>query len=112
MVWHGGHVVWAWTLEPCLAALLAVCGALTGQLVAAATVRRGLTGAPAPLCWSGLVGIPIGVAVLPRLDMDAFKVILGTLLVLWCPAMLMAKNLPRITRGGAWPTRWWAWRAA
>ena len=32
---------WAWTLEPRLAALLAVCGALTGQLVAAATVRRG-----------------------------------------------------------------------
>lgn len=43
---------WAWTLEPRLAALLAVCGALTGQLVAAATVRRGLTGcACCPLCW-------------------------------------------------------------
>ena len=26
--------------------------------------------------------------------------ILGALLVLWCPAMLMAKQLPRLTRGG------------
>ena len=92
---------WAWTLEPRLAALLAVCGALTGQLVAAATVRRGFVRVRLlPFVLGGLVGIPIGVAVLPRLDMDAFKVILGTLLVLWCPAMLMAKNLPRITRGG------------
>ena len=92
---------WAWTLEPRLAALLAVCGALTGQLVAAATVRRGFDRLRLlPFVLGGLVGIPIGVAVLPRLDMDAFKVILGTLLVLWCPAMLMAKNLPRITRGG------------
>lgn len=92
---------WAWTLEPRLAALLAVCGALTGQLVAAATVRRGFDRVRLlPFVLGGLVGIPIGVAVLPRLDMDAFKVILGTLLVLWCPAMLMAKNLPRITRGG------------
>jgi len=92
---------WAWTLEPRLAALLAVCGALTGQLVAAATVRRGFDRVRLlPFVLGGLLGIPIGVAVLPRLDMDAFKVILGTLLVLWCPAMLMAKNLPRITRGG------------
>lgn len=92
---------WAWTLEPRLAALLAVCGALTGQLVAAATVRRGFDRVRLlPFVLGGLVGIPIGVAVLPRLDMDAFKVILGTLLVLWCPAMLMAKQLPRITRGG------------
>src|SRR3989338_2079799 len=92
---------WAWTLEPRLAAVLAVCGALTGQLVAAATVRRGFDRARLlPFVLGGLAGIPIGVAVLPRLDIDAFKVILGTLLVLWCPAMLMAKQLPRITRGG------------
>lgn len=32
---------WAWTLDSRLATVLTVCGALTGQLVAAATVRRG-----------------------------------------------------------------------
>ena len=58
---------WAWTLEPRLAALLAVCGALTGQLVAAATVRRGFDRVRLlPFVLGGLVGIPIGVAVLPR----------------------------------------------
>ncbi|HET6828022.1 MAG TPA: TSUP family transporter, partial [Ramlibacter sp.] len=33
--------LWAWTLEPRLAAALAVTGGLTGQLLAAVTVRRG-----------------------------------------------------------------------
>ncbi|RYF59566.1 MAG: sulfite exporter TauE/SafE family protein, partial [Comamonadaceae bacterium] len=75
---------WAWTLEPRLAAVLTVCGALTGQLVAAATVRRGFDRVRLlPFVLGGLAGIPIGVAVLPRLDMDAFKIVLGTLLVLW-----------------------------
>ena len=48
----------------------------------------------------GLAGIPLGVALLPRLDMDWFKAILGLLLVLWCPAMLFASRLPRIKSGG------------
>jgi uncharacterized membrane protein YfcA len=92
---------WAWTLEPGLAAVLAVCGALTGQIVAAATVRRGFDVARLlPFVLGGLAGIPLGVALLPRLDMDAFKLVLGTLLVLWCPAMLLARQLPRITAGG------------
>ena len=92
---------WAWSLEPRLAAVLTVCGALTGQLLAAATVRRGFDRVRLlPFVLGGLAGIPIGVAVLPRLDMDAFKIVLGTLLILWCPAMLFARQLPRITRGG------------
>ena len=92
---------WAWTLEPRLAAVLAVCGALTGQIVAAATVRRGIDRARLlPFVLGGLAGIPLGVALLPRLDMEAFKLVLGTLLVLWCPAMLLARQLPHITAGG------------
>ena len=92
---------WAWALEPRLAAALAVCGALTGQVFAALSVRRGFDWKRfAPFVLGGLAGIPIGVALLPRLDMQVFKLVLGTLLVLCCPAMLMAQRLPRITRGG------------
>jgi len=92
---------WAWALEPRLAAALAVFGALTGQVVAAFSVRRRLDlRLLLPFVLGGLAGIPLGVALLPRLDMDWFKCVLGTLLVLWCPAMLMARRLPRITAGG------------
>lgn len=93
--------LWAWTLEPRLAAVLAVFGALTGQIIAAVTVRRGFDARRLwPFVLGGLLGVPLGVLLLPRLDVEGFKGVLGTLLVLWCPAMLMAKNLPRITRGG------------
>lgn len=92
---------WAWVLDPRLAAVLAVFGSLTGQIVAAVTVRRGFS---LSLLWpfvlGGLAGIPLGVALLPRLDMDWFKLLLGLILVVWCPAMLMARKLPRITHGG------------
>ena len=92
---------WAWALEPRLAATLAVFGALTGQVLAAATVRRGFDWRRLlPFVAGGLAGIPLGVALLPHLDMHWFKAILGLLLAVWCPAMLLSSRLPRITAGG------------
>lgn len=92
---------WAWVLEPQLAAVLAVFGALTGQILAAISVRRGFSlNLILPFIVGGLAGIPLGVLLLPHLDMNWFKVILGSLLVLWCPVMLMAKHLPTISMGG------------
>ena len=92
---------WAWALEPRLAATLVVFGSLTGQIIAAVSVRRGFdVKALLPFVLGGLAGIPLGVLLLPRMDMDWFRLVLGGLLVLWCPAMLMARHLPKITRGG------------
>jgi len=92
---------WAWTLEPRLAATLAVFGALTGQIVAAISVRRGFDARRLlPFILGGLVGVPLGTALLPRLDIEWFKTVLGTLLVLWCPTMLMVKRLPTVRAGG------------
>ncbi|MFT3815575.1 MAG: sulfite exporter TauE/SafE family protein [Acidovorax sp.] len=92
---------WAWVLDPRLAATLAVFGALTGQLLAVFSVRRGFDIKQLlPFVLGGLAGIPLGVLLLPKLDMNLFKAFLGTLLVLWCPVMLMSKRLPRISFGG------------
>ena len=93
---------WAWGLEPRLAATLSVFGALVGQLVAVFTVRRGFNlRLLLPFVLGGLAGIPLGVMVLPQLDMDWFKALLGGFLALWCPVMLMAQRLPRIG-GNRW----------
>jgi len=92
---------WAWVLDPKLAATLSVFGALTGQLLAAFTVRRGFNlKTLLPFVLGGLAGIPLGVHLLPMLDMNWLKAILGTLLVLWCPSMLLSRQLPRVTAGG------------
>ena len=93
--------LWAWYLPPQTAAVLTLTGSLTGQLLAAFTVRRSFAWRSlAPFLVGGLLGIPLGVALLPRLDAELFKIILGGLLVLWCPAMLLARRLPRIQTGG------------
>ncbi|MBO9649841.1 MAG: sulfite exporter TauE/SafE family protein [Variovorax sp.] len=92
---------WAWTVDPKLAAVLSTFGALTGQVIAAVTGRRQFDKALlAPFVIGGLVGLPVGVWLLPRLDVPLFKACLGGLLLIWCPTMLMARNLPRVTAGG------------
>jgi uncharacterized membrane protein YfcA len=93
--------LWAWTLEPQLAAALAVFGALTGQVIQAVTVRRGFNWQRLlPFVAGGLCGLPLGIYILPRLDVPLFKGLLGLLLVVMCPLMFIAASLPRITRGG------------
>ncbi len=90
--------IWVWALDPKLAAVMAVFGSLVGQVIGVFTVPRRLSWRElAPFIAGGLVGIPLGVAVLPQLDANAFKAGLGALLVVACPAMLFAAKLPRIT---------------
>src|SRR6188768_2808955 len=93
--------VWAWFLEPQLAAVLSLFGALTGQVVAAIMVRRRWDlRTLAPFLAGGLAGLPIGVYLLPRLDVPLFKGTLGLMLVVLCPLLFFAAQLPRIQRGG------------
>lgn len=89
--------IWVWALDPKLAAVMAVFGSLVGQVIGVFTVPRSVAWRElAPFVLGGLVGIPLGVAVLPHLDAEVFKFGLGALLVLTCPAMLFAANLPRV----------------
>jgi uncharacterized membrane protein YfcA len=92
---------WAWSVEPMLAAVLAVFGGLSGQILAAFSVRRGFDFKRLlPFLIGGLIGIPLGTMLLPKLDIVLFKAVLGALLVVWCPFMLFARHLPKITMGG------------
>lgn len=92
---------WAWVLDPQLAAVLAVFGGFTGQLLAAATVRRGFEWrVVGPYVAGGLVGLPLGLWLLPHLNVLHFRAGVGALLALWCPLMLVSGRLPRLTWGG------------
>lgn len=92
---------WAWGLEPRLALVLATVGGFSGQLLAAWRVRPGFD-LPrlAPFLLGGLCGIPLGVWVLPHLDVLRLRACLGALLALWCPLMLLAPRLPPVRAGG------------
>lgn len=91
---------WVWVLPPPLAAVLAVFGALCGQVLAAFSVRRGFEWkALAPFLLGGLAGLPLGLWLLPRIDAVMFRAFVGALLALWCPVMLFSGRLPRVGGG-------------
>jgi uncharacterized membrane protein YfcA len=93
--------IWAWTLDPQLATATAVFGGMAGQIFAVVTMRRGFDAAVLlPLLIGGAVGIPIGVAILPHLDADLFRTLLGAILTILCPIMLLSAQLPRIEADG------------
>jgi len=92
---------WVWVVDPKLAAALTVFGGLLGQLIAAFSIKRGFKWSQLlPFVMGGAAGIPIGVHLLPLVDASAFKIGLGLVLLVWCPVMLFASHLPRVTRGG------------
>jgi len=93
--------IWVWALDPKLAAALAVFGGWFGQVISAFRVRRGWhVDILWPFVLGSAIGIPIGNWVLPYLDPNQFKLVLGGLLVVCCSAMLATARLPHITHGG------------
>ena len=89
--------IWVWGLDPKLAAVMAVFGSLVGQVIGVFTVPRALAWRELmPFVLGGLAGIPLGVGVLPHLDAQLFKLVLGALLVVVCPALLFAAHLPKV----------------
>ena len=93
--------IWVWTLDPILAAPMAVFGGWFGQVISAIRVRRGMQ---MHLLWpyvlGAAIGIPIGQQLLPYLNPNQFKLVLGSLLVICCSAMLATARLPHVTHGG------------
>lgn len=89
--------IWVWWLPPQLIAVMAVFGALTGQVIAAVTLRRA-AGWPKlwPLLVGAAAGLPVGLWLLPRLDATTFRLFVGGMLALWCPLMLLSHRLPRV----------------
>lgn len=82
--------IWAWAVEPQLAAPMSVFGALVGQLVALPWVWRGFDLRKLlPLVIGGLAGVPLGAFLLQWLDPTLFRFTLGLFLMVYCPVMLM-----------------------
>ena len=81
--------IWVWGIAPGVASVMVVVGGFSGQLLSAVRVRRMPPWAMLlPLLGGALLGIPLGVAVLPHINAAMFKLGFGAMLVLWCPLML------------------------
>ncbi len=83
-----------------VAPLIALCS-LAGQLLTVRTVWAAVDfRRAAPMVAAGLLGIPVGVWLLPAVDAGVFRFWVGVLLCAYCPAMLLAPRLPAIRWGG------------
>ncbi|MDR3222039.1 MAG: sulfite exporter TauE/SafE family protein [Candidatus Accumulibacter sp.] len=92
---------WIWGLDPKFAAVMVVAGSIVGQVITLFSLR--LHFSPKllmPYLVGGLIGIPLGVYVLPWLNPDHFKLMLGGLLVIWSPVMFFSPHLPPVKSGG------------
>ena len=93
--------VWAWSVSPQLAGPMVVFGSLIGQLLSIHSVRSDIDlRRVLPFILGGVIGVPLGAAALPHLDATLFKGGVGLLLVVYCPIMLLTRELPRIRGGG------------
>lgn len=92
---------WAWVLDPRIAAPLVVMGSLLGHFFSIHRARSGFDlGRIAPLIIGGVIGIPIGVVFLKHMNADAFKLGVGILLMVYCPATLLSHRVPGLARLG------------
>ena len=93
--------IWVWGIDPKFAAAMAVFGGWFGQVISAFRVRRGWhVDILWPFVLGSAIGIPIGTMLLPLMDANQFKLVLGSLLVVCCSMMLLTAQLPKITHGG------------
>ena len=94
--------IWAWVLPPSVAAPLTVFGALVGQVLSMGAVRSGYeTKRIAPFVVAGLLGVPLGAYILKHSDPTGFKLIAGSLLMIYGGAVLALRDPPKISAGGA-----------
>ena len=89
--------IWVHALAPALASPLAVVCSIIGQMQTLPAIwhaidfRRLL-----PFVVGGVLGVPLGVMLLPQVDVALFKMTIGALLVVGCGFLLMYR------RAGAW----------
>lgn len=93
--------IWAWVVEPQVAAPMAVFGALAGQLVTLPWIWRGFDlRLLLPLVTGGLIGVPLGAYLLHWFDPEIFKFCLGIFLLIYCPLLLVLPHDYSIKQGG------------
>jgi len=94
--------LWAWTIEPQLAGPMVVWGSWIGQILSLGSVRGGLLWRRAlPFVVGGVAGVPVGAWLLRYVDVGAFRGCVGVVLIGYSSAMLFARQLPALRRGGA-----------
>jgi uncharacterized membrane protein YfcA len=92
---------WLHVVDPVVAAALVVSCSVVAQAQSLYTVRRAITWSRAwPFLAGGIIGVPLGVALLQLIAPQTLKVFLGLLLIGYTSVMLGFRRFPTIAWGG------------
>jgi uncharacterized membrane protein YfcA len=96
-----GSAIWLHAIDPLHVTMLIVAGGTTIQCGTIWPLRRSIKWNRVwPFLVPGLVGIPVGVALLVYVDARALKVALGVFLAIYGTYTLIAPTLPKVSAGG------------
>ena len=91
--------LWLQVLEPAVAAQLVSVASIAGHLSALPTLWRDSDWRElGPMLVGGLVGVPIGLCLLPLIKVELFKMAVGIILICYCAFMLCAAGHLHVRR--------------
>jgi hypothetical protein len=92
---------WVWWIDPHLLAPLAVFGSIVSQITSFGAVRRGFQwNRVTPFLIGGTLGVPVGVWLLDYIDLNAFRITVGCVLVGYCSFLLFCRSIRPVLFGG------------
>jgi uncharacterized protein len=94
--------LWLQVLEPAVAAQLVSVASIAGQASALPALWRDSDWRElAPMLSAGLIGVPVGLCVLPLIKVAVFKMTVGIVLIAYCAFMLGVAGHLHVRRAGA-----------
>jgi len=93
-------VFWLQVVQPIVAAPLVVLCSIIGQLSTLSAIWRHIVWARVfPFIAGGIVGVPLGTLLLPQIELDTFKLLVGCLLIIYSGIMLLKRSTPTVRWG-------------
>lgn len=92
---------WLYAVPPIIAAPMVIICSLAGQLQTIPKIWRTISWPHVmPFIIGGLGGIPLGTYILPQIPVGAFKIMVGSILVIYCSYMLLSGKNFNVRFGG------------
>lgn len=93
--------IWLRAVDPVTAAQLVSAASVIGHVSTLRAIWPAIDWRRlAPMLAAGLVGVPIGMWILPSISLPAFKAAVGAVLTIYCAFMLFAAGRVRLVAGG------------
>lgn len=93
--------LWLQVVPPVVAGPLVVTCSIVAQLLTLPAIWHAIDWRRAmPFVLGGLVGVPVGTILLAYTPLQAFRLFVGCLLIVYCSFMLLQRSAPVVTWGG------------